>query len=74
MKDRHYHRTKGWKSVLGANRARKQDYIVILMSGNIDFRLNLIRCAKGYHFILREQAIKTSTFLNMFQTQVHKIS
>ena len=51
VKDKHYLRVKGWKTVFQANGPRKQAGVAILISDKIDFQLKLIKKDTEGHFI-----------------------
>ena len=51
VKDKHYLRVKGWKTVLQANGPRKQAGVAILISDKIEFQPKVIKKDTG-HFIL----------------------
>jgi hypothetical protein len=52
VKDRHYLRVKGWKTIFQANGPKKQTGIAILISDKIDFQPKIIKKDKEGHFIL----------------------
>ena len=52
VKDKHYLRVKGWKTVFQANGPRKQAGVAILISNKIDFQPKVIKKDTEGHFIL----------------------
>ena len=43
IKDKHYFRVKGWKTIFKANGPRKQAGVTILISDKIDFQPKVIK-------------------------------
>ena len=52
VKDKHYLRVKGWKTILQANGLRKQAGVAILISDKIDFQPKVIKKDTECHFML----------------------
>jgi exonuclease III len=52
VKDRHYLRLKGWKTIFQGNGPKKQVGVAILISNKIDFQPKVIRKDKEGHCIL----------------------
>ena len=52
VKDKHYLKVKGWKTVFQANGPRKQAGVDILISNEIDFQPKVIKKDTEGHFIL----------------------
>ena len=52
VKDKHYLRVKGWKTVFQANSPRKQVGVVILIFNKIDFQPKVFKKDTEEHFIL----------------------
>ena len=57
VKDRHYLRVKGWKTIFQANGPMKQAAVAILISEKIDFQPEVIKKDKEGHFILIKRKI-----------------
>jgi exonuclease III len=51
VKDKHYLRVKGWKTIFQANGPKKQAGVAILISDRIDFQPKVIKKDKEGHFI-----------------------
>jgi exonuclease III len=52
VKDRHYLRVKGWKTIFQANGLKKKAGVAILISNKIDFKPKVIKKDKEGHFLL----------------------
>ena len=52
VKERHYLRVKGWKTILQINSPKKQAGVAILILDKIDFQPKAIKKDKEGHFIL----------------------
>jgi exonuclease III len=52
VKDRHYLRVKGWKTIFQANSPKKQAGVAILISDKVDFQPKVTKKDKEGHFIL----------------------
>jgi hypothetical protein len=52
VKDKHYLKVKGWKTIFQANGPKKQVSVAILIAGKIDFQPKVIEKDKEIHFIL----------------------
>ena len=52
VKDKHYLRVKGWKTIFQANGPRKQAGVTILISDKIDFQPKVIKRDTEGHFLL----------------------
>jgi hypothetical protein len=52
VRDKHYLRVKGWKTMFQANGPKKQAGVAILKSDKIDFQPKVIKKDKEGHFIL----------------------
>ena len=52
VKDRHYQRVKGWKTVFQENGPRKQTEVAILISNKVITQSKVIKKYKEGHFIL----------------------
>jgi exonuclease III len=52
VKDRHYLRVKGWKTIFQANGPKKQAGVAFLISNKINLQPKAIKEAKEGHFIL----------------------
>jgi hypothetical protein len=57
LKIKHWLRVKGWKYFFQANGPHKQAAVAILISYEVDFRLNSIRRSNESHFILMKGTI-----------------
>jgi hypothetical protein len=57
VKDRHYFRVKGWKTIFQANGPKKKARVAILISNKINFQPKVIKKDKEGHFILMEGKI-----------------
>ena len=62
VKDRHYFRVKGWKTIFQANGPKKQAGLAILISNKINFQPKVIKKDKEGHLILIKG--KKSTKMN----------
>jgi hypothetical protein len=51
VKDRHYLRIKGWKTIFKANGSKEQTGVAILISIKINFQPKVIKNGKEEHFI-----------------------
>jgi hypothetical protein len=51
VKDRHYLRVKGWKTIFQANGPKKQAGVAILISDKIEFQPKVIKKDKEGYFI-----------------------
>jgi exonuclease III len=52
IKDKHYLRVKGWKTIFQANGPKKQAGVAILIKNKIDFQTKVVKVDKGGHFVL----------------------
>ena len=52
VKDKHYLRVKGWKTIFQANGPKEQTGVAILISNKIDFQHKVIKKDNEGHFIL----------------------
>jgi hypothetical protein len=52
VKDRHYLRVKGWKTIFQANGSKKQAGVAILILNKIDFQPKVTKKDKEGHFTL----------------------
>jgi exonuclease III len=52
LKERHYLRMKGWKTIFQENGMKKQAGVAILISNKIDFQPKVMKKDKKMHFIL----------------------
>ena len=52
VKDKHYLRVKGWKTIIGANDRKNQAGLAILISNKINFQPKIIKKDKEGYFIL----------------------
>ena len=68
VKDKHYLRVKGWKTILQANGLRKQAGIAILLSDKIDFQPKVIKRDSEGHFLLVKGKIQQEelSILNIY--------
>ena len=68
VKDRHYLRVKGWKTIFQENGPHKQAGVAILISDEIDFQPKVIKKDKEGHFILIKGKIyqEELSVLNMY--------
>jgi hypothetical protein len=57
IKDKHYLRVKGWKTIFQAKDPKKQAGVAILILGKIDFQPKVIKKDKEGHFILTKGKI-----------------
>jgi exonuclease III len=57
VKERHYLRVKGWKTIFQANGPKKQAGVAILISKKIEFHPKVIKKEKEGHFILTKGKI-----------------
>ena len=68
VKDKHYLRVKGWKTILQANGLRKQVGVAILISDKIDFQPKVIKRDSEGHFLLVKGKIQQEelSILNIY--------
>ena len=68
VKDKHYLRVKGWKTILQANGLRKQAGVAILISDKIDFQPKVIKRESEGHFLLVKGKIQQEelSILNIY--------
>ena len=68
VKDRHYLRVKGWKTIFQANGPKKQGGVATLISNKIDFQPKVVKKDKEEHFILIKGKIYQDEllFLNIY--------
>ena len=68
VKDKHYLRVKGWKTILQANGFRKQAGVTILISDKIDFQSKVIKRDSEGHFLLVKGKIQQEelSILNIY--------
>ena len=79
VKDRHYLRVKGWKTIFQANGPKKQAGVAFLISNKINLQPKAIKEAKEGHFILINGKIyqQEISILNIYApgaraTNIHK--
>ena len=68
VKDKHYLRVKGWKTILQANGLRKQAGVAILISDKTDFQPKVIKRDTEGHFLLVKGKIQQEelSILNIY--------
>ena len=67
VKDKHYLRVKGWKTILQANSLRQQAGVAILISDKIDFQPNIVNLMEGHFLMVKGKIQKEElSILNIY--------